>query len=377
MRRGIIVEKNKKFVTLLTPDGQFLKAKNDRQTYEIGEEIMLPSETRMGRRASFFDVLRLRPFKMGIFSMTAIMLFIFIILPVFSNNKAYAYMTIDINPSFEMALNSDYEVIELTPLNDDGKKVISDIDDWEETDFKKVIDDIITDCSEQGYVKESKEILISTVYENTDDDTYKSGVKKQLNDVTEKYKTTYRMESLETDMKTREKAKKEGVSTGSYIKSNEKNNMKDPNEGSQKSGEEDQKNTGSEEENTDQTDDQDSKQGENEQLDDTDSQKEDTTDTQNDDSEQNKDVKESDENTKVEKDGDTEQTPTQVPQDNGNEEDNGEQNSKNRKNWNNGEKGKDHSSSNRDNASYHRNPNGYSSNNESAQTEDSPSAPGE
>lgn len=381
MRRGIIVEKNKKFVTLLTPDGQFLKAKNDRQTYEIGEEIMLPSETRMGRRASFFDVLRLRPFKMGIFSMTAIMLFIFIILPVFSNDKAYAYMTIDINPSFEMALNSDYEVIELTPLNDDGKKVISDIDDWEETDFKKVIDDIITDCSEHGYVKESKEILISTVYENTDDDTYKSGVKKQLNDVTEKYKTTYRMESLETDMKTREKAKKEGVSTGSYIKSNEKNNMKDPNEDSQKSGEEDPKNTGSEEENTDQTDDQDSKQGENEQLDDTDSQKEDTTDTQNDDSEQNKDVKESDENTKVEKDGDTEQTPTQVPQDNGNEEeDNGEQNSKNsknRKNWNNGEKGKDHSSSNRDNASYHRNPNGYSSNNESAQTEDSPSAPGE
>lgn len=55
MRRGIIVEKNKKFVTLLTPDGQFLKAKNDRHSYEIGEEIMLPSETRMGRRASFFD----------------------------------------------------------------------------------------------------------------------------------------------------------------------------------------------------------------------------------------------------------------------------------------------------------------------------------
>ncbi|KFK80582.1 anti-sigma-I factor rsgI [Bacillus spizizenii] len=27
MRRGIIVEKNRKFVTLLTPDGQFLKPK--------------------------------------------------------------------------------------------------------------------------------------------------------------------------------------------------------------------------------------------------------------------------------------------------------------------------------------------------------------
>lgn len=208
MRRGIIVEKNRKFVTLLTPDGQFLKAKNDRRSYEIGEEIMLPSESRMGRRASFFDFLKLRPFKMGIVTMTAIMLFIFIILPVFSNNKAYAYMTIDINPSVEMALNSDYEVIELTPLNDEGKKVVNDIDDWEKTDFKKVIDDIITDCSEHGYVKKSKEILISTVYENTEDNTYKKAVKKQLNDVTEKYKTTYRMESLESDMQTRKKRKR-------------------------------------------------------------------------------------------------------------------------------------------------------------------------
>ncbi len=83
MRRGIIVEKNRKFVTLLTPDGQFLKAKNDRRSYEIGEEIMLPSESRMGRRASFFDFFKLRPFKMGIVMMTAIMLFILLFSPFF------------------------------------------------------------------------------------------------------------------------------------------------------------------------------------------------------------------------------------------------------------------------------------------------------
>ncbi|MED2945628.1 anti-sigma-I factor RsgI [Bacillus subtilis] len=381
MRRGIIVEKNKKFVTLLTPDGQFLKAKNDRHSYEIGEEIMLPSETRMGRRASFFDFFKLRPFKMGIFTMTAIMLFIFIVLPVFSNNKAYAYMTIDINPSVEMALNSDYEVIELTPLNDEGQKVVNDIDDWEKTDFKKVIDDIITDCSEHGYVKKSKEILISTVYENTEDNTYKKAVKKQLNDVTEKYKTTYRMESLESDMQTREKAKKEGVSTGSYIKSNEKNDNKDLKDDSSKpSGEEDQKSDENEDENTDQTDTQDSKQGDNEQLNDADSgdQKEDKADDQIDDSDKDKKIKESDENTNTEKDGDHEQTPIQDPQDKGNENNGADKGqSQYHRDWNNGEQGKNRSSSKRDNASDRRNPNGYSSDNNSAQNEDSPSAPGE
>ncbi|KJJ43011.1 anti-sigma I factor [Bacillus subtilis] len=381
MRRGIIVEKNRKFVTLLTPDGQFLKAKNDRRSYEIGEEIMLPSESRMGRRASFFDFLKLRPFKMGIFTMTAIMLFIFIVLPVFSNNKAYAYMTIDINPSFEMALNSDYEVIELTPLNDEGKKVVNDIDDWEKTDFKEVIDDIITDCNEHGYVEKSKEILISTVYENTEDNTYKKAVKKQLNDVTEKYKTTYRMESLESDMQTREKAKKEGVSTGSYIKSNEKTDNKEPKDNSGKpSGEEDQKGAGNEDENIDQTDGQDSKQGDDEQLDDADSgdQKEDTTDDHTEDRDKDKNVKESDENKNTEKDGDHEQTPIQDPQDKGNEDNSAEKNqSQYHRDWNNGEQGKNRSSSSGDNASDRRNPNGYSSDNHSAQTEDSPSDPGE
>ncbi|RJS58013.1 anti-sigma factor [Bacillus subtilis] len=381
MRRGIIVEKNRKFVTLLTPDGQFLKAKNDRRSYEIGEEIMLPSESRMGRRASFFDFLKLRPFKMGIFTMTAIMLFIFIVLPVFSNNKAYAYMTIDINPSVEMALNSDYEVIELTPLNDEGKKVVNDIDDWEKTDFKKVIDDIITDCNEHGYVEKSKEILISTVYENTEDNTYKKAVKKQLNDVTEKYKTTYRMESLESDMQTREKAKKEGVSTGSYIKSNEKTDNKEPKDDSGKpSGEEDQKGAGNEDENTDQTDGQDSKQGDDEQLEDADSgdQKEDTTADPTEDNDKDTNVKESDENKNTEKDGDHEQTPIQDPQDKGNEDNSAEKN-KNQyhRDWNNGEQGKNRSSSSGDNASDRRNPNGYSSDNHSAQTEDSPSDPGE
>ena len=86
-------------------------------------------------------------------------------------------MTLDINPSIEMALNSKYEVIELTPLNHDAKQVISDIGDWKSSDFKEVISNIITDCSKHGYVKESKEILISTVYENTDDNTYKKALK--------------------------------------------------------------------------------------------------------------------------------------------------------------------------------------------------------
>ncbi|NMW08226.1 anti-sigma factor domain-containing protein [Bacillus velezensis] len=389
MRRGIIVEKNKKFVTLLTPDGQFLKTKNDHRTCEIGEEITFEGETRMGRRASFFDFLKLRPFKLGVFTMTAIILFILILLPVFSDNKAYAYMTLDINPSIEMALNSKYEVIELTPLNHDAKQVISDIGDWKSSDFKEVISNIITDCSKHGYVKESKEILISTVYENTDDNTYKKGVKKQLADMTEKYKGTYQVQSLESDMETREKAKQEGMSTGSYIRRNEKKTEEKQPEKQTDGNETDQKDTETDADQSEQPDTEKpaadektapdeekaaEKPGNNETTPGTEEAKPDSQDG-NQQTEKNADSG-SEENTQKEQDGETEQPPTQNPQENGNDKE-PKQKYYNHY-WNHDRNEHWESYRHHEDSSDRRNPNGYRHGKENADKyQNSPRSPGE
>ncbi|AHK48886.1 MULTISPECIES: anti-sigma-I factor RsgI family protein [Bacillus amyloliquefaciens group] len=389
MRRGIIVEKNKKFVTLLTPDGQFLKTKNDHRTCEIGEEITFEGETRMGRRASFFDFLKLRPFKLGVFTMTAIILFILILLPVFSDNKAYAYMTLDINPSIEMALNSKYEVIELTPLNHDAKQVISDIGDWKSSDFKEVISNIITDCSKHGYVKESKEILISTVYENTDDNTYKKGVKKQLADMTEKYKGTYQVQSLESDMETREKAKQEGMSTGSYIRRNEKKTEEKQPEKQTDGNETDQKDTETDADQSEQPDTEKpaadektapdeekaaEKPGKNETTPGTEEAKPDSQDG-NQQTEKNA-ASGSEENTQKEQDGETEQPPTQNPQENGNDKE-PKQKYYNHY-WNHDRNEHWESYRHHEDSSDRRNPNGYRHGKENADKyQNSPRSPGE
>ncbi|UOK59269.1 anti-sigma factor domain-containing protein [Bacillus sp. OVS6] len=39
MKKGIVVDRNDDYVTLLTPDGQFLKANKQKRSYELGEEI--------------------------------------------------------------------------------------------------------------------------------------------------------------------------------------------------------------------------------------------------------------------------------------------------------------------------------------------------
>ncbi|MFK3903108.1 anti-sigma factor domain-containing protein [Bacillus safensis] len=223
MRRGIIVEKNKKYVTLLTPDGQFLRTKYEEQNYEIGQEVTFPNESRLERkRAGFFDLLRLRPLNAGILSIAAIIVVIFTMMPSFSSQKAYAYMTIDINPSFELKLDHNYQVIGVTPLNKDAKQVLASMKDLEKNDMTKVVQEIIDDCDKKGYVNHSKSIYISTVYENKQDNTYKTNVKSKINTISGEYqKRNYKLETVESDMETREKAQKAGISTGTYIRNQE------------------------------------------------------------------------------------------------------------------------------------------------------------
>ncbi|MBR3381271.1 MAG: anti-sigma factor domain-containing protein [Bacillus sp. (in: Bacteria)] len=223
MRRGIIVEKNKKYVTLLTPDGQFLRTKYEQQDYEIGQEVTFPNESRLERkRAGFFDLLRLRPLNAGILSIAASIVVIFTMMPSFSSQKAYAYMTIDINPSFELKLDHNYQVIGVTPLNKDAKQVLASMKDLEKNDMTKVVQEIIDDCDKKGYVNHSKSIYISTVYENKQDHTYKTNVKSKISTISGEYqKRNYKLETVEGDLETREKAQKAGISTGTYIRNQE------------------------------------------------------------------------------------------------------------------------------------------------------------
>ncbi|MFB8734229.1 hypothetical protein ACEQPO_10575 [Bacillus sp. SL00103] len=99
MRRGIIVEKNKKYVTFADPDGQFRgRNMNNKIMKSVVSDILNESRLRK-KKAGFFDLLRLRPLNAGILSIAPIIVVIFTMMPSFSSQKVYAYMTIDINPS--------------------------------------------------------------------------------------------------------------------------------------------------------------------------------------------------------------------------------------------------------------------------------------
>ncbi|MFY0759479.1 anti-sigma factor domain-containing protein [Metabacillus dongyingensis] len=221
MKKGIVVDRNDDYVTLLTPDGQFLKANKQKRSYELGEEITFFQLSDTSERAKSLSIFNLRGIRNGLLAGMALILLFFTVLPVFKDDKVYAYVTIDINPSFELRLNEKLQVVQIEPMNEDGEKMLGDIKDWKNRKISDVFSKIVDKSKDLGYLKGEKEIFITTV---TTDDKHESVKKKMRADV-DQLKDSYKNENVkvsavESDVETRNKAADQGISTGKYMQLN-------------------------------------------------------------------------------------------------------------------------------------------------------------
>jgi hypothetical protein len=234
MKKGVVVEYDDDFVTLLTPDGQFLKANNKEGNYELGEEIsFFPSmdereeavtRTTRAKKKSFSDYFNRRIARVVALSTIAIIFFTISSLPFFNNDEVYAYMSIDINPSFEIGIDDQLTVISLEPLNEEAEKLIEKLPEWENKQFDDIVDAIVAASKSESYVYPGKEIVITTVINDEDKD-----VQTKLEEGINEIRTTYENEemvvkTIESDTETREKALNQGISTGKYLKLQENAN---------------------------------------------------------------------------------------------------------------------------------------------------------
>ncbi|PGY10993.1 anti-sigma factor domain-containing protein [Bacillus sp. AFS031507] len=219
MKKGVVMEIDDAFLTLLTPEGEFLHAKRQNQPYAIGEEIhFFPIES--VKTTNHFNTLK-NVFKLKPVWALMAALFIFLgsFFPMYQNNKAYAYMSIDVNPSIELSINKKMQVVEVTGYNKEGKEIISQLNKWEKEDVSKVAQTILAEMKKEGYLNTKENIIISTVrtkeaevkidkklQENIDE--IKASVNKQKLGITV-------LKATKSEWK---KAHKLGITTGKYKK---------------------------------------------------------------------------------------------------------------------------------------------------------------
>jgi len=213
----------KGYVTLLTPDGEFVKTKKPNFPYEIGDEIFVrPSSNR-------FSMFSQQVWK-GLAVACAVFVLAFVaIFAVPSNETVHAYVTIDINPSLELGINEELEVIEVNAFNEEAKQILEQIPDYLNQNIFDVTEAIFNKSKEFGYVKE-QEIVISTFFDESEFEQdkvkeLKEGIATLSEDIQKESDVVVEVfDATKTD---RISAKDKGLSTGKWIqKQNQVNNNK-------------------------------------------------------------------------------------------------------------------------------------------------------
>jgi len=134
------------------------------------------------------------------------------------NKLAYAIVSVDINPSFELYVDLQDNVIEINPMNDDAKSLI--LNKLIGLPVQDVVEDLIKQAQDLGYINlldtNQDTVIISTI-------SYGSDGVKLVKDIQVKLRSSLAIDRsiksyiLKATDEDREEAKRENVSLGIYM----------------------------------------------------------------------------------------------------------------------------------------------------------------
>lgn len=219
MNKGIVMEMTQAHLIVLTPDGRFMKIPRSSRVCDVGDEIVFA--TPLFRWKS--------PFVAFSSSVAAA-----IVLCVVAFNgitpglggiqPIVAYVTLDINPSVELGIDSQEQVQEVKGLNEDGIVLIEQLS-YKGKSLSSVTNELMNRVERKGLLDNGEGDIIITstkAYEEAkiDDAAVSESVKKSVDKhIQEKHpqnQTDIHVASLVAPLDIRQAAQSEGVSVGKY-----------------------------------------------------------------------------------------------------------------------------------------------------------------
>ncbi|MGG0708031.1 anti-sigma factor domain-containing protein [Bacillus paramobilis] len=216
MNKGIVMDIKKHNVVVLTPNGEFITFKRKAHSYMVGEEISFDEEEQRSPRFT------MPPFLKPASILVTCCLCVFLFFYNQPEEKAFAYVSVDINPSLEASVTKDLRVIDLRACNDDGRRILKEMKQWENKHVQDVIRTIIKLSQEDKYLTNDKEVMLTAVAK---DKLLEPQLEKAMQELKKEYAIKHVTVVYQTStMQVRENAKKAGIGAGVYIKQeNEKN----------------------------------------------------------------------------------------------------------------------------------------------------------
>jgi len=151
--KGLITKIKENYCIVVTKEGEFKKVPLPRQPVRVGQEITFHEGGFLHKWAKYsLLVASLLMVALGInlFNQPAV--------------APAAYVSLDINPSIELAVDKEQKVISTKAFNEDGKQLLTNLR-LEQLDLYQAMEKILEEAIAENYVKNTgKNIILSAVY---------------------------------------------------------------------------------------------------------------------------------------------------------------------------------------------------------------------
>lgn len=207
--KGIVVKVKDSYCIILSGDGSYEKIPSSRV-----------KNPRVGAETEFFPVNwvnRIKPLLM-----VACLLVFVLGLNMFrlaQGHVAEAYVSLDINPSVELAVDKNVKVVEVSALNEDAQKLVNDMD-LEGKNLYAALRLIVNEAAAEGYIRPNqKNYVLSTVTAGSKSENLINydNIALNLQESVSDKGLDVEFVILAADMKVRTEAKNKGLSTGKMI----------------------------------------------------------------------------------------------------------------------------------------------------------------
>lgn len=214
MKKGLIMELKDDYAIVMNDDGSM-------------EKIVIKPQMAVGQKIFYFDediakVTEIKSstnskFKYNSFmktfgSMAAMILLAFTFFFNMNYSKTVAVVSLDINPSIQIEVDNNQNILKVTGINDDGRNIdFSGIEGKNINDGIKAIKDILV---EKEFLKENKDVLVGFAFvKNGEKADYEDEIKEAVLNNFDTENVTYIKAEDKTDVK---EAEQQGISLGRY-----------------------------------------------------------------------------------------------------------------------------------------------------------------
>jgi len=205
MNKGKVIDIQKKYVVVM----------NDQMTYE---KIKKKEGLSLGKEIYYFEEDLYKVSKQPVkkyFLVAAVLFMMLFIQPLLVAEEAYGYISVDINPSIELQVNKDLDVLSIEAINEDAKVYMKD--EWIGKPAKEVINLIIEETRNKGVLNNERDFVLVSYYFNDEDSTSEKVFVQSLDELFNNKPHDYEVAVIKSDSETYSEAKEAKESLGKQV----------------------------------------------------------------------------------------------------------------------------------------------------------------